>query len=72
LSKITVKKADEVEVKPFALEDFLQVKERQDRIKQVTKKELKNIAESLGMTYTEEEISFAKKLIMAYNQRETV
>lgn len=57
---------DEVEVKPFLLEDFTQDKEIHSSMKKVTKKELKNLAESLGMTYTDEEIGFAKKLITAY------
>ena len=60
-------KADEVEVKPFLLKDFTQVKEIPSSMKKVSKKELKNLAESLGMKYTDEEIGFAKKLITAYH-----
>lgn len=59
-------KANEVEVKPFILKDFTQAKETQSSMKKVTKKELKNLAESLGMKYTDEQIGFAKKLITAY------
>ena len=64
---MTVVKADEVEVKPFLLKDFTQAKETQSSMKKVTKKELKNLAESLGMKYTDEQIGFAKKLITAYH-----
>ena len=64
---MTVVKADEVEVKPFLLKDFTQAKEIHRSMNKVTKKELKNLAESLGMEYTDEEIGFAKKLITAYH-----
>ncbi len=63
---MTVVKADEVEVKPFLLKDFIQDKEIHSSMKKVTKKELKNLAESLGMEYTDEQIGFTKKLIVAY------
>ena len=59
-------KADEVEVKPFLLKDFIQAKEIHSSMKKVSKKELKNLAESLGMKYTDEQIGFTKKLITAY------
>jgi len=67
LKRVTVVKADEVEVKPFLLKDFTHDKEIQRSMKKVTKKELKNLAESLGMKYTDEQIGFAKKLITAYH-----
>lgn len=60
-------KADDVKIKPFLLKDFIQAKETQSNIKKVTKKELKNLAESLGMEYTDEQIGFTKKIITAYN-----
>ena len=63
---MTVVKTDEVEVKPFFLKDFIQDKETDSSMKKVTKKELKNLAESLGMEYTDEQIGFTKKLIVAY------
>lgn len=59
--------ANDVEVKPFLLKDFTQDKEIHSTMKKVTKKELKNLAESLGMEYTDKEIGFAKKLITAYH-----
>lgn len=60
-------KAHEVEVKPFLLADFTSKKEIAINMKKVTKKELKNLAEGLGMKYTDEQITFTKKLIMAYH-----
>ena len=66
---MTVVKMDDVEVKPFLPEDFTQAKEIHNSMKKVTKKELKNLAESLGMKYTDEEIGFAKKLMTAYHNR---
>ena len=70
MTRVTVKKADEVEVKPFLLEDFIQAKEIDDSMNKVTKKELKHLAESLDILYTEEEILFAKKMITAYLKTE--
>ncbi len=64
---MTVVNANDVEVKPFLLKDFTQDKEIHSSMKKVTKKELKNLAESLGMKYTDTEIGFAKKLITAYH-----
>jgi len=66
LKRVTVVKADEVEVKPFRLKDFTHVKEIHSSMKKVSKKELKNLAESLGMKYTDEQIGFTKKLITVY------
>lgn len=59
-------KADEVEVRPFLLKDFIQDQEIPCSMKKITKKELKNLAEGLGMEYTDEQIVFTKKLIIAY------
>ena len=70
MTRVTIKKSDEVEVKPFLLEDFIKANEMDGSIKKITKKELKNIAESLDMSYTEEEILFAKKMITAYLKNE--
>jgi hypothetical protein len=66
LKKVEVVKANEVEVKPFALDDFTQDEVKQSMIKKVTKKELKNLADDLGLAYDDTEIVFAKKLLSAY------
>lgn len=66
---MSVVKAKEVSAKPFLLKDFTQTKEIHRSVKKVTKKELKNLAESLGMEYTEEQIGFSKKLIIAYHNK---
>ncbi len=59
-------KANEVEVKPFLLDDFTQDEVKQSMIKKVTKKELKNLADDLGLAYDDAKIVFAKKLLSAY------
>ncbi len=69
MKRVSVVKAEEVSVKPFLIKDFIQDKETHRSVKKVTKKELKNLAESLGMEYTEEQIGFAKKLIIAYHNK---
>lgn len=66
MKKVEVVKADEVEVKPFSLDDFTQNEEKHSMMGKVTKKELKHLSEELGLTYDDAQIVFAKKLLNAY------
>jgi len=66
LKKILIVKKSEVEVKPFILDDFTQDKETHGSIKKVTKKELRNLAENLGLKYEDSDIVFTKKIMTAY------
>ena len=66
MKKIEVVKANEVEVKPFVLDDFIQKDIKQDMTKKVTKKELKYLADDLDLVYDDTQIVFAKKLLNAY------
>ena len=66
MKKIEVLKAHEVEVKPFVLDDFIQKNLKDDMIEKVTKKELKHLADELGLVYDDAQIIFAKKLLNAY------
>ena len=59
-------KSTEVEVKPFRLDDFIQVKQKHVSIEKITKKTLKKIADDLELDYNDKEIVFTKKLITAY------
>lgn len=66
MKKVEVVKANEVEVKPFTLDDFIQHKVEHSMMKKVTKKELKHLADDLGLAYDDAQIVFAKKLLSAY------
>lgn len=66
MKKVEVVKADEVEAKPFILDDFIQHKVQQGMMNKVTKKELKNLADDLGLVYDDAQIVFTKKLLSAY------
>ncbi|MDQ7047856.1 MAG: hypothetical protein Q9M39_09730 [Sulfurovum sp.] len=55
-----------IEVKPFVLNDFTQQEAACVSVKKMTKKELKNLAESLDLVYDDTHIVFAKKLFNAY------
>ena len=66
MKKIEVVKANEVLVKPFILDDLIQEDLRDDVTKKVTKKELKHLADDLGLAYDDAQIVFAKKLLNAY------
>ena len=59
-------KVNEVEVRPFLLDDFTQHKVQHSMMNKVTKKEHKNPADDLGLAYDEAQILFTKKLLSAY------
>jgi hypothetical protein len=66
LKKAEVVRADEVEVKPFILDDFIQHKVQHSMMNKITKKELKHLADDLGLVYDDSQIVFTKKLLNAY------
>lgn len=66
MKKVEVVKAHEVEVKPFILDDFTQNKEKAGSMEKISKKELKRLAEKLGLVYDDEQIRFTKKLMTEY------
>ena len=66
MKKIQIVKADEVEVKPLVLDDLIRDEVKQNIMKKVTKKELKHMADELGLDYDDAQIIFAKKLVSAY------
>ena len=69
MKKVEIVKGNTVKVKPFIFSDFIQDEVSDvtiENIKKVTKKELKNLAEHLGLSYDDTHIVFAKKLLNAY------
>ncbi len=66
MKKVLVVKSDEVDVKPFLLERFIQEERHIGVTKKVTKKELKSLSKKIGLRYSDEEIASIKKLIEAY------
>ncbi len=66
MKKVEVVKANDVEVKPFILDDFTQHEVQHCMMRKVTKKELKNLADDLGLVYDDAQIVFTKKLLSAY------
>ncbi len=62
-------KANEVEVTPFVLQDFIANDTETSASVSVTKKELKLLAKELGLAYDDEHIVFTKKLINAYMKK---
>ena len=69
MKKVEVVKASEVEVKPFILDDFIPHKAAYSSMNKVTKKELRSLAEELGLAYDDAQIIFAKKLTNAYMEK---
>ncbi|HHD79909.1 MAG TPA: hypothetical protein ENK98_09820 [Epsilonproteobacteria bacterium] len=70
MKKVTVVKSSEMEVKPFVLDDFIQVKQMHGNMSKITKKDLKHLADDLGLKYDDKQIGFTKKLITAYLERQ--
>ena len=66
MRKIEVVKVNEVEVKPFILDDFTQSKAKSSTMRKVSKKELKSLAKKLGLDCNDEQIEFTKKLMTEY------
>ncbi len=69
MKKVEVVKANEVEVTPFVLQDFIANDTETSASVSVTKKELKLLAKELGLAYDDEHIVFTKKLINAYMKK---
>ena len=68
---MAVVRAEEVEVEPIDLHLFTVQQGRSKICRKVSKKELREIAESLGLSYDDAQINFAKKLMNAYMEKET-
>lgn len=66
MKKVEIVKAGEIEVKPFILDDFIQHKDPHSMMNKITKKELKKLADDLGLAYDDAQIVFTKKLLSAY------
>ena len=66
MKKVEIVQSNEVEVKPFILDDFIQHKEQHSMMGKVTKKELRKLADDLGLAYDDTQIVFTKKLLNAY------
>ncbi|HFQ62425.1 MAG TPA: hypothetical protein ENK39_09050 [Epsilonproteobacteria bacterium] len=66
MKKVAVVKGSEVKIQTFNLEDFIQDKESRATIITITKKELKKLADSLGLDYADKDIVLSKKLLNAY------
>jgi len=66
LKRIEIVGASEVKVKPFIVDDFVKPKAAHRMQTKITKKELKHLADNVGLIYDEAELVFAKKLLNAY------
>lgn len=66
MKHIEVVKATEVEVETFILNDFVHPAETRNSEKNISKKVLKRFAKKAGLTYTDDQIQFAKKIMAVY------
>jgi len=66
LKKVEVVHASKVEVKPFVISDYVHAHAEVPEGQKVSKKALKHLAKENGLIYSDETLSFAKKLLEAY------
>ena len=66
MKRVEVIKAGEVKTEPFVLEDFIEAKVKPVTMEKITKKRLKETAKELGLSYDDEKLIFAKKILMYY------
>ena len=66
MKKIKVVKSSDIETEPFVLDVLALQNQTQNRLRSVSKKELKSLAKKLKLKYDDENIKFASKLINAY------
>ncbi|WP_294958460.1 hypothetical protein [Sulfurovum sp.] len=72
MKKVEVVLSKEVEVKPLDLSAFTEERAQSGAVRRVSKKEIREIAEGLGLPYDDTQIAFAKKLLNAYIKKEAV
>ena len=66
MKKVVVASAVEVHCKPLVVDAFIETKQQSVVADKVSKKHLKEIADTLGLAYSDQEIIFAKKVLQAY------
>jgi len=69
MPKIKLVSASKVDIKPFILEKFNLNQDKSSKIEKVSKKELEDIANELGLAFSKEDLVFTKKILRAYLER---
>lgn len=69
MKKVSIVKSSEVKIKSFKFSDFIQSEETSATIEKITKKELKKIADGLGLKYDDKQLQFTKKVCTAYMEK---
>lgn len=69
MKRVLLISADEVNIRPFKLETFIQRPRENEQQCKVSKKILGNVAKALGLHYSDKEIRNIKKLIEAYGNK---
>ena len=70
MKKVSVVRAEEATVKPFDLKAFVMPPIQKESLNPVTKKEVKEMAEALGLSYDHAQIVFTRKVMNAYIKKE--
>ena len=58
-----LRKAGTVSVKPLEITDFTEVKAKPVTMRKITKKQIRQAADEMGLSYEEEGVVFAKKVL---------
>ena len=65
MKKVAILDTKDLDIEPFSLDKVL----FQSSIKEVSKKEIKELADELGIEYDSTHIAFAKKILNVYLKR---
>ncbi len=69
MKRAEVFKAGSMKTRPVVPEDFIEAEAKSVTMEKISKKQIRTMAEELGLAYDEAQVSFAKK-ILAYWQKE--
>ncbi len=70
MRKAEVVKSREVEVRPLDLKVFAVEYTEEETARSISKKEIRELADALGLTYDDAQTTFAKKIMNAYMKKE--
>jgi hypothetical protein len=65
LKRVALIKSDGLDIEPFILDEFIKDK----AMGKVSKKEIKKLADELGLDYDSKSVSFTKKILNAYLEK---
>jgi hypothetical protein len=70
MKRAQILKAGSIKVRPLTTEDFMMPDVKPARMEKVTKKQIREMAEEMGLAYDEEKILFARKILTHWMKKQ--